>query len=105
MCGNSLRTSRPKSNSNSGQYNKITYPIFTDVLSYAVTEFLLHLRQPRCLQGTGILAGGVDQINGRDLALDQIILEMNLLALLRNELDIGEVALVWAVAGHRMCQP
>src|SRR5260221_3379378 len=42
-----------------------------DILAYAVTQLLLYLRQARRFQRTCVVARGVNEIDGNDLAFDQ----------------------------------
>ena len=56
-----------------------------DIFAHSIAEHLLHLRQPRGFQRTRILRSGIDKVNDHDLALDQIVIEMDLVAVLRGE--------------------
>ena len=48
---------------------------------------------------------GIDEIDGNDLALDQIIVETNTLALLRGQGDVGEMAGIEPRAVSNTCGP
>src|SRR6476646_4625081 len=63
-----------------------------DIFAYSVTQLLLHLRQARRFKRTCVVARGVNEIDGDDLALDQIVIEMDPFSVLSDELDVGEVA-------------
>src|SRR5262249_39562538 len=62
-----------------------------NVLAYAVAQHLLHLHQARRLQRTGISARGIDQVNHHALALEHIVVEMDLLAVLRGQNNIRKI--------------
>src|SRR6185312_5788128 len=63
-----------------------------DIFANAVTQLLLHLRQASRFQRTGVLARSVYKIDGDDLAFDQVVIEMDLFPVLRDELDVRKVA-------------
>ncbi len=62
------------------------------ILAQPVTEDLLYLDQLRGLQRAGIRAMGVDEVDGDDLVPDQVIEETHRLALVRGQLDVGEIS-------------
>src|SRR5262249_39650087 len=63
-----------------------------DVLAHSLAEQLPHLSQTGRLERTGKLAVGIDEIEGNDLAFDQIIIEADPLTLLRCQNDVGKMA-------------
>ena len=72
-----------------------------DVLAHPIAEQLLHLRETRGLERTGELAARVDQLDRDRPALDQIV-ETNVFAVLRRQLDVGEVVAVPARTAPRL---
>ena len=62
-----------------------------DIFSYPVSQYLLYLRQPGRFQRARILASGINQVDRYDLALDQIVIKMDGLPVLRGQFDVGKV--------------
>src|SRR5262249_33082066 len=55
-------------------------------------EQALHLGEPCGLERTGVLTGRINQIERNDLALDEVVVEVNDFAVLCRQLHIREVA-------------
>lgn len=61
------------------------------VLADTVLEQVVHLGDACRLQRTGIRTAGVDEVDQHDLALQQVVEEAHVLALMRREFDVREV--------------
>ncbi|MCY1451067.1 hypothetical protein D9M71_679150 [compost metagenome] len=72
------------------------------LLAEPVAEELLHLAQTRRLQRAGIAAAGEDEIDQHHLALDQVVEEPDLPAVLVDQRHVGEVFAVPAARGFRL---
>jgi hypothetical protein len=62
-----------------------------DILAHAVAQHLLYLGQARGFQRADVETMGVEELNGHDLAFEQIVIELDLLAVLGGQRDVGKV--------------
>src|SRR5262249_38158795 len=65
------------------------------------TQESLHLHQPRCLQRALVLAAGVDEVDCHRLAFEQVIVEVDRGAVLREQRDVRKVVHPPGVGGQR----
>src|SRR6185369_17000344 len=62
-----------------------------DILPHPITQKFLKLDQSRGLEWTVVLAGRVDKLERHNLTFNKIVVEANLLAVLRDQLNVWKV--------------
>src|SRR5205814_57898 len=72
-----------------------------DVLSHALAEEPLQLREPRGLERALVLATSVDDVDRHRFALEQIVIETNGRAVLRDQRDVRKVVRAPAIGCRR----
>src|SRR5260370_12075689 len=74
--------------------------VHKNIPAHSIAEELLHLHQMRRCQGASIRAARVHEVDGYNLVLEQIVVEVHLLPCVRRQRHVGKMQLSKLLAGR-----